>query len=560
MERTIRTLFEGAVKSAPSSVFLEYLVEGERKQLSYSDTYDTVCELAELFAVAGIDPKARPVALILENCHEWIETYLALSGTAIPIVPIDPKLRASEVAYILKDSNACAVVTDSGHLQLLESVLEDLPHIQTIFLHHVDENEAPKEIVSREVISIQSRLKVDSKRALSPEGRYASVTPVGEDICAIIYTSGTTGQPKGALLTNDNFFSDIDGTMAAIPFFKKSDRFLVVLPLFHAFSFTANFLVCLYNHARLQFVRSLRTVGEDMKIFHPTALMAVPLLVEKFAGKIDTALRTNRALLLLQAFHLRGLVKHLILRSLGGKLRIVITGGAPCSTDVIAIMRRFGIPVVEGYGLTEASPIVSICAPKRAKIGTIGPALPNIEAKIEAPDEHGIGELILKGPIVMKGYLGRPDDTSETLQDGWLHTGDLATIDGDGYITIRGRKKSLIVNREGKNIYPEEVELCLARDKRLIDILVMGYKDRQEIGEKVGVIIVPDVKAFVNEKGEQMSESEISQEVRAIVRTLCGDLATYKHPRLVDVRFEPLKRTPALKIRRKVYEGQLDRL
>lgn len=558
MHCTVRSLFDDAVKGSPSRVFLEYLVEGERISLSYSQVDSNVRRTAEVFAVAGVGPRSHPVAILMENCREWIEAFLALSGTAIPVVPMDPKLRAAEVSYILRDSKANAIVTDSAHIQLLESALPDLPLVSTVFLMRHDEGECPESICGRPCISIAQRIGIDAKRAVTSEGRYAIVEPNADDICSIIYTSGTTGSPKGALISHGNFHADAIGAVEAMSTFKPSDRFLVVLPLFHAFSFTANFLVCLCCKGRLQFVRSLRTVGEDMRIFSPTVLMAVPLLVEKFAGKIDSAIRTNRALLFLQAFHLRGLVKHLILRSLGGKLHLVITGGAPCSTDVIAIMRQFGIPVVEGYGLTEASPIVSVCAPKKAKIGTIGPALPNVEVKIDAPNEHGIGELLVKGPTVMKGYLGLSKETKEALDQGWLRTGDLATIDCDGYITIRGRKKSLIVNREGKNIYPEEVERCIARDTRLLDVLVLGYRDLKEIGEKVGAIIVPDVSKFSKPDGSAMTEKEIETEVRAIVQTQCGDLASYKHPRKLDVRFEPLKRTPALKIKRKLYEGQLD--
>lgn len=559
MENTIRFLFDEAVRKAPSKTMMEHLVDGERKALSYAETAATVRRMAELFDGAGIDPRKYPVALILDNCHEWIETYLALSCTAIPVVPIDPKLRAAEVSYILKDSATCAIVTDAAHIPLLETILPDLPQIKSLFFHHDDNKEVPPSICDRTCISIAQRIKIDTKRALTSESRYATTEPAPEDICAIIYTSGTTGQPKGAMITHENFYTDVVGTAQAINIFRSSDKFLLVLPLFHSFSFTANFLLCLHCGGRLQFVRSIRTVGEDMKIYSPTVLMAVPLLVEKFASKIDNALRTNRALLLLQAFRLRGLVKHLILRSLGGKLRIVVTGGAPCSPDIIATMRQFSIPVLEGYGLTEASPVVSVCPINKVKIGTIGPALPNIEAKIDNPNEHGVGELIIRGPIVMKGYLNRPEDTKEALIDGWLHTGDLASMDAEGFITIRGRKKSLIVNREGKNIYPEEVELCIGRDDRLLDILVLGYRDQQEVGEKVGAIIVPNAERFKKADGTQMSETEIEAEVRAIVQTQCGDLATYKHPRKVDVRFEPLKRTAAMKIQRKTYQGQLDR-
>lgn len=560
MDKTIRAIFDSAVQEAPSHVAMEYLADEGRKALTYAQTNVTVRELAELFGAAGVTPRKAPVALVLDNCHEWVETYLALCGCAVPVVPMDPKLRSAEVSYILNDSGTCAVVTDEAHLALLESVLPSLPLVHTVFLYHCHQGKAPQDVCGRKCIAIEERLGVDRRRSVADKGFYASVSVSEDDVSAIIYTSGTTGMPKGAMITHGNFYSDVTGALDLMKTFKSSDRFLVVLPLFHAFSFTANFLLSILCRSRLQFVRSLRTVGEDMKTYSPTVLMAVPLLVEKFAAKIDNALRTNRALLLLQAFRLRGLVKHLILKSLGGSLRVVITGGAPCSTDVISLMRRFGVPVVEGYGLTEASPIVSICPLDRPKIGTIGPVLPNIEGRIDNPDASGVGELVIRGPIVMKGYLNRPEATAEALdKDGFLHTGDLASMDDDGYITIRGRKKCLIVNREGKNIYPEEVELCLVRDKRLLDVLVLGYRDQQEVGEKVGAIIVPDVKAFVRNDGSPMGEEEISAEVRAIVQTQSGDLATYKHPRKIDVRFEPLRRTAAMKIERKFYQGQLDR-
>ena len=567
MENSVRKIFDETAAASPGAVAMEYLSDGERKTITYSELNTTVRRLAELFSAAGISPRESRVALLLDNCHEWIETYLALCGTAITIVPMDPKLRAAEVSYILRDSQCRAVVTDPSHLPILETVLPDLPYMRTVFLHHCETEEPPEAICGRDCISIAARIDVDRKRAASPAGVYAATEVASDDICAIIYTSGTTGSPKGAMLTHGNFYSDTEGLVfpgddqrprGAIPIFRPDDRFLVVLPLFHAFSFTANFLVALMSRSRLQFVRSLRTLAEDMRTFSPTILMAVPLLVEKFAAKIDNALRTNRALLLLQAFHLRGLVKHLILKSLGGRLRYMITGGAPCPVDAIVTMRRFGIFVLEGYGLSEASPVVSVCAPDKVKVGTIGVALPNIEARIDAPNEQGVGELVVRGPIVMKGYLNRPEDTAEALADGWLHTGDLASMDADGFITIRGRKKALIVNREGKNIYPEEVEKCLGRDKRLMDVLVLGYHESREIGEKVGVIIVPDAEKFTRADGSRMTEPEIASEVRAIVQTQCGDLATYKHPRKIDVRFEPLKRTAALKIRRSEYKGQLD--
>lgn len=559
MDTTIRSLFDNAVRESPGRLALEYVVDGNVNSKTYAEMDVSVRNLAELFASLGIVPRKNPVALILENGPEWVETYLALSGCAIPVVPMDPKLRPREAVYILKDAGCCAVITDPAHVPLLEKVLPDLPDVHTVLLHVEDDTVPPDQICERPCLNIADRLPIVKYAAASAEGRYATTEPAPDDVAAIIYTSGSTGTPKGAMITHGNFAADAAGALQGVKVLKSSDRFLVVLPLFHAFSFTANMLLAISLRARLQFVTSLRTIGEDMKRYRPTVMMAVPLLVEKIATKIENGLRTNRWMLFFQALHLRGLVKDIIRRQLGGALRIVITGGAPCSVKVITIMRRFGIHVVEGYGLTEAAPIVTVTSPKVARIGTIGLPLPNITARIDNPNEQGIGELVVQGPIVMKGYLNLPEATAEALEDGWLHTGDLASIDPDGFITIRGRKKSLIVNREGKNIYPEEVEQCIARDPLLLDVLVLGYHDHEEIGEKVGAIIVPNESAFKAADGSQLSHAEIEAKVRAIVQTQCGDLATYKHPRKLDIRYEPLKRTAALKIQRKFYQGQLDR-
>ena len=559
MENTIRSFFDRAVQENSGRLALEYLSGGERLGVTFGEMDVRVRQLAELLATLGISPRSRPVALMLENGPDWVEMYLALSGSAIPVVPMDPKLRPAEVVYILRDAGACAIVTDPAHIELVERVAPDLPSLQTVLLFAGDDTTPPEKIAERDCINIAERLPVLKYAAASPEGRYATVEPAPEDVAAIIYTSGSTGTPKGAMITHGNFAADAEGTLASIKVLRSSDRFLVVLPLFHAFSFTANMLLALNLQARLQFVGSLRTLDADLKRYKPTVMMAVPLLLEKMAAKIDNALRTNRWMLLFQAFHLRGLVKDIIRRQLGGSLKLLITGGAPCPPGVINFMRRFGASVVEGYGLSEASPVVSVTEPKIARIGTIGKAIVNIEARIDNPNEQGIGELVIKGPIVMKGYLNLPEATAETLAGGWLHTGDLASMDADGYITIRGRKKSLIVNREGKNIYPEEVEQCIGRDKLLKDVLVLGYHDREDIGEKVGVIIVPDEQAFKASDGSQLPRPEIEARVRAIVQTQCGDLAAYKHPRKIDIRFEPLKRTAALKIERKAYQGQLDR-
>jgi long-chain acyl-CoA synthetase len=218
------------------------------------------------------------------------------------------------------------------------------------------------------------------------------------------------------------------------------------------------------------------------------------------------------------------------------------------------------MPIIEGYGLTEASPIVSITRLEHVKPGSIGVPLPNIEVRLADKNENGIGELQVRGPIVMRGYLNKPEATAETIDsDGWLHTGDLASQDKDGFIFIRGRLKSLIVNREGKNIYPEEVEICIGNEPKILDVIVQGYSDTaDEVGEKVGAIVVPNLDAFKRKDGSLPEWTEIEEETRRAVFAQCEHLAEYKHPRKVAVYREPLERTSSQKIRRYVYKDALN--
>ena len=214
--------------------------------------------------------------------------------------------------------------------------------------------------------------------------------------------------------------------------------------------------------------------------------------------------------------------------------------------------------MLEGYGLTECAPVVSIAGVRASRIGTIGRKLPNIEVRIADPNEQGVGELQIRGPIVMKGYFQNPAATQEVFDGDWLKTGDLATMDADGYLSICGRKKSLIVNREGKNIYPEEVEFTLGKDPLLSDLIVLGYTVGGEPGERVGVIIAPNKDQIQAALGDDPAWEAVEELVQNHVKTRCEDLADYKHPRKIVVSHEPLERTSVQKVRRYAYQGTLN--
>ncbi len=555
---TLRELLDQAADRTPRRRAVHYKRDGGWHAFSYAELRDEVELLAEAFAALKIQPRRDKVALILDNQPEWIVSYFALAGCGVAVVPIDPKLSADEIEFVLGDSEAVAVVLHANHLQSLRGMLTKLSSLHSVIVLNGSGTYADP---AMDKLSVYGYAQLrENAASQSSRCRYEECRPVGTDVASIIYTSGTMGIPKGAMLTHNNFCSDVSGSLAAIDHaLSSSDDFLVVLPLFHSFSFTANLLLAFACGAGLGFVENLRTVADDMQELKPTIVMAVPLLCEKLLHRINCGLQDQPVARWLLRMGLGRLLGRAVKKKLGGRLRYIIVGGAPCPVDLIRGFGKIGVSLVEGYGLTECSPVVAFPKLNAPKAGSIGKKLPNAEVRIAEPDQHGVGELQVRGPMVMKGYYRNLPATREAFDAEWLRTGDLASIDADGFITIRGRKKALIVNREGKNIYPEEVENVIALDSLLSDVVVLGYRVGNDPGERVGVIIAPDEELLKNESGVDCEDdSAVEDFVRRRLAVQCEKLATYKHPRKVIISRKPLERTSLQKVRRCLYQGQLD--
>jgi len=557
---TIRSLLENLASARGGDVFVKYCEEKNWVTKTYAETLKGVREIAEGYGNRfGMVPREDNAAIILPNSPIWVEAYLAQCGTGVSVVPIDPKLHGDEVAYILKDARIRVVTTDTAHLKMMMMIAKELPDLRGVVVVDGIVHAGQK---------IADRIDVMEYRGLRIAGGgawYDAHKAESGDIASIIYTSGTTGKPKGAMLTHKNFISDISGGLEVFGApIGEGDSFLVVLPLFHAFSFTANFLGPLWSGAAMYFIQSLRTVGQDIHDLQPTVLCAVPLLAEKLHEKIEDGLHKSKLAKFLMKIGLRGPVMHMVKLKLGGKLRFIITGGAPCPRHVMESFNRIHVRFLEGYGLTECSPVVSVCPPEIKEIGTIGLPIKGIEVRLADKNEVGVGELQVRGPVVMQGYFHNPDASAEAFEDDgkgglWLRTGDLASMDEKGLITIRGRKKALIVNREGKNIYPEEVEIMIAKEPSVQDVVVIGYTQGEDPGEKVGAIIYPNEEWFKRENGGKLPAWEEMEKVTTKrAQEKCAELADYKRVRKVMIAKEPLVRTSIGKVKRVAYKGALD--
>ena len=555
---TIRSYLEKNAKKTPQTVALKYFVDKKWHERTYAEFLLGIRQAAEAYGTTfSLKPREENVAVILPNGPDWMEFYLACSGAGVSVVPLDPKLHPGEVEYILKDSSAVVVTTDSSHLEMMQEILPNLPCVRAVVI--VDGADSLPDKIGTVPVYGYAALKA-SATASADGAWYDKNVAVPEDVASVIYTSGTTGKPKGAMLTHGNFTSDAEGALEAFgESITSADSFLVVLPLFHAFSFCTNFVVPLLTGSTMLFVRSLYTIGEDVKTLRPTVVMGVPLLAEKIFDKIEAKLKASKKAQFLMKVGLRKLVFGAVKKGLGGRLRFMIVGGAPCPRHVLEGFKKLGITMLEGYGLTECAPVVSIAGPKCARIGTIGAKIANIEIRLADRNENGVGELQVKGPITMKGYWHNEAATKEAFDGEWLKTGDLASVADDGLITICGRKKALIVNREGKNIYPEEVENHLATDPLIADCVVIGYTTGGVPGEKVGCVVHPNTDLLAEQNGGQPVEWEKAvQLAKDHIHKRCQELADYKRIRKIVVSEEPLVRTSIQKVKRVTYKGTLD--
>jgi len=556
---TIRTFLEDAVGQMPEAPAQKFFRHGQWVTHSYAALKERVVRAASIVHLLGIKPGEQNVALMLENGPEWQEIYLALAGTGVAVVPLDPKLREQEVAHILRDSESAAIFAGAKLGEVLGQALRKIPGLRACVW--VGEGEAAAPCLEGRACyayeDLMGRAVPDRDAART---WFESHRPEDDTIASIIYTSGTTGHPKGAMLTHANFTSNVAATIEQVGFY-QTDNFLNVLPLFHSFSFTANFMLPLGLKGCCSFVRTLRTLPEDMLVLRPTVLLAVPLMAEKLYARVAERLKKSLVARGLLGMGMRAVVSKKVIESFGGRLRLLGIGGAPTSLAVLKGFQEVGVPVVEGYGLTECAPGVAYPNLSWYVPGTVGRVLPNMQYKLAEADSSGAGELCVKGPNVMKGYYKNPEATAEVFDaEGFFHTGDLVRFDAKRNMTICGRKKALIVNREGKNIYPEEVEQVIQRCPFVKDVLVLGYRVGGESGERVGAILVPDAEAVTGwNKGVALSQEATEALLREGVIGLCrAEMADYKMPRKIVVRHEALERTSTLKIRRVVYSGTLD--
>lgn len=522
-------------------------VDARFEPVTYATLIDAVARLAARLQEHGAGPETR-VAIRHGDRFTFGVTYLATLWTGATAVPLDPMLTPTEVSGILSDSEAALYITDS----LLS--FSDRPELTTRAL----------ELSSLWPRFASGDVSIPAPRALDPES-----------LAILIFTSGTTGYSKGVMLSHANIVTDIMA-IQEMHLLEHTDKLLSVLPIHHAFESTAGFLYPLSIGAQVAYARSLKSneILEDLRSTKATVILAVPLLYEKMANTIQK--KVSEASLLRRRFF--GVLSTLstfghkigwrtsgqtLFRSARtkaglGSLRLVVSGGAALPAGVSAFFDNFGIPILQGYGLSETSPVATVNRPGHHRHGTCGPALPGVEVRVDGASPEGVGEIAVRGPMVMQGYWKRPEDTEAVLVDDWLLTGDLGSIDRYGHIHVVGRSKNVIISGAGKNIYPEEVESVLNAQPGIGESMVFGFTRDGKTGETVAAIIVPDTEWFAAFNPEALHHDDVLRSaIDESVKTACTQMAPYKRVVEWHLRRDPFETTSTRKIKRAVALSQL---
>ena len=528
--------------------------KGEFKEITYKQLKNDIDSLGTALINLGLEGKR--VAVIGENRYEWGVTYLAVVNGTGTIVPLDKALPANEIESLIIRSGVEAIVYSNKYNEIMNDLKEkkntDLKYFISMDL---DESE-------NGIISFKKLLKRGKELLENGDKRFIDAKINVEEMRIMLFTSGTTSKSKAVMLSHKNIASNLMDISSVLKV-REDDRFLSFLPLHHTFECTTGFLLPLSVGASIAFCDGIRHIAENIKEYDITFMVSVPVLYENMCKKImksikdqgkgttvNVGMKVSNALLKV-GLDIRGKLFKQVHDSLGSKLRLLVAGGAALDPDTEKTFNSLGINMVQGYGLTESSPVIAVEDDKYKKIGSIGKALPTLDVKIDEPNEEGIGELLVKGPTIMLGYYENEEATKETIdKEGWLHTGDLAKIDKDGFIFITGRKKFVIVLKNGKNVYPEELEILINKIAGVKECFVYG-KPEDDGDYKISAKIVYDKEIMKEAYGveeEKDIKEKLWQEVKAINKTM----PKYKYIKGIIVTEEELIKTTTRKVKRNV--------
>ena len=553
----LRELIDGSVErfSQRPAFMVKDKTKGKFVSISYKKMQEDIRSLGTSLINLGL--RGRKIAVIGENSYYWAISYFAIANGVGVVVPIDRELKEKEVANLLKRAEVSAVIYSKKMKKVMDEVLEDRELRKTLtYPIQMDlSDDEDGRISLRRLLSHGMDLLDNGDR------KYLDVEVDSDALAVLLFTSGTTGLAKGVMLSHRNIVSN---TVNMSKYVKIIDGGvgLSVLPMHHTYEMTCHVITGLYQGMSIAICEALKYIQKNLVEAQVNVMLAVPLIFEmmhkkilskaKESGKDKTLRRMMNISRKFKLYNKGNITRRLfsnVHNVTGGKISQFIAGGAAINPQVIEDYEAMGFPIFQGYGMTECSPIIAVNKDRYSKAAAAGLPLPGTEVKIYNPDEKGIGEIICRGPSVMLGYYRDDDATREALRNGWLHTGDYGYFDQDGFLYVSGRKKSVIITKNGKNIFPEEVEFYLTESEYIEEALVHGIDGLRNDDVIIKAEIFPNYPLFENENPE-VSEDYIEEKIGEIIEKINDTVPKYKRIKRYYIRKTEFEKTTTKKIKR----------
>mgnify|MGYP000085800245 FL=1 len=516
--------------------------DGEIYSKTYEEVKNDIYALGTELIENGLTNKR--IAVIGKNSYKWAISYLASSIVGV-VVPIDKELHSDDVINFMNVAECECILGDGKNLKTITENIEKLNNKKTIFVDFEKSFEH----------------YLEAGRTLLKKGntKFEEIKINPDEMKILLFTSGTTGNAKGVCLSQKNICSNILSIYGIVKV-KRSDLFFSILPLHHTYECTIGFLLPLYSGASICYCDGLRYISKNMLEYHPSVILCVPLLLESMYKKIMKSLKKSLPEKYTKdgensidklPFILRKIVSRKVKNTLGGRLRVFIVGAAAVNPEIANTFDKLKLNSLQGYGLTECAPLVAGNTDFFKRNDSAGLPIPTVEYKIDNPNQEGVGEIIVKGPNVMLGYYNMPEETEKVLKDGWFHTGDLGKIDENGFLYITGRCKSVIVTKNGKNIYPEEIESYLNESPLISESLVIGTHKENDDETYVNAQIFPNKEAITEYlKGTVPTKEEIKKVISDVIANVNSKIPNYKHIKDFAIRDSEFEKTTTQKVKR----------
>ena len=557
---SIKEIFEHSIKTYANKEFIleKFDPKGKYEEISYEQFgKDVIGFGTALNRVLKLENRPR-IMILSETTYDWYVSYVTLlCGDAIAI-PTDKELPENELENVVKRSKADAIIYSEKKADSVKKIMEKFPQVKYFIKMYSEDG------LQNKTVGMQYLINEGTKFVNSGDDYFAKVETDPDEFKVLLFTSGTTSNAKGVMLTSRNLAENINAATAYAKVYPE-DRFFSVLPLHHTYESTIGFLLPMAWGSSIAVCQGLKHIVSNMLESKPSVLISVPLLIENLYKKINASIKkAGKDGLVGSMLHITNALKVVgvdvkrkvfsdIYENLGGNLRFIVSAAAPIDAKIGKWVEDIGITFLQGYGLTETAPIAALTPEYQPKVGSAGKAIPKGEIRIEDPNEDGEGEVLIKTPTLMIGYYEDEKATNEVIEviDGerWFHSGDIGYLDKDGFLYITGRSKNVIVTQNGKNIYPEEIELLLAQVPEIKECMVYGKQDEKDPTNKeliISVKVIPNLDKI----GENLTDEEIREIIWPKIKEVNKKLTSYKAIKNLEIKHDEFEKTTTMKIKR----------